>query len=474
MLLPGYTEIRELGHGAFGTVMLATRDADGAQVAIKHLGRDAGFLERFREEASVIAALDSPHVVRLLEYAEGPGGAAIVMELVEGVTLRRLLQQEGPTGPEAALAVLKGSLLGLAEAHRAGVVHRDFKPENILVTGEGCSKLADFGVAVRTGDDGHLEGTPAYMAPERWEELPVGPASDIYAAAVVFFECLAGRRPFTGANVAALAYQHQHAEPPLELVDESMRILLARGLAKEPAARPASAEEFLEELEELAVAAYGTGWEVRGRAGLSALAVPYAALVRTGEPVARTGTTLARSLITGGMVAATAAAVATAFTVWRDAPAPVERAQPPVPAVTVVTPAPAVTATVTPVETPAVTPAVTITPGPVAEAPPSVRPVTLVQAGEPSPAGTTTARPPAPEHTPTRAPAKPTGEPAKEPEPSPAQPSSQQPPPPDSPPATEAPSKEPLVDITLDVDLLDDDELVGVDIGVDVNLGGIL
>src|ERR1700723_28958 len=151
----GYTEVKMLGSGGFGDVVLARHDASGSLVAIKYLRRqlvaDAGFSALFRAEAAVLASLDDPNVVRLYEYVESPSGAAIVMELVEGVSLREILSRQGATTAEAALVVLQGSLLGLAAAHRRGVVHRDFKPENVLVDGAGASKLTDFGIAARAG-----------------------------------------------------------------------------------------------------------------------------------------------------------------------------------------------------------------------------------------------------------------------------------------------------------------------------------
>jgi serine/threonine protein kinase len=140
---PGYTKLRELGSGGFGDVVLARHDASGTMVAIKylrpHLLADAEFAEMFRGEASVLSSLDDPNVVRLYEYLESPSGAAIVMELVDGVSLRQILAHEGATTPEAALVVLRGSLLGLAAAHQRGIVHRDYKPENVLVNGDGAS-----------------------------------------------------------------------------------------------------------------------------------------------------------------------------------------------------------------------------------------------------------------------------------------------------------------------------------------------
>ncbi|NUR88344.1 MAG: protein kinase, partial [Nonomuraea sp.] len=370
MAVPGYTEIRELGHGGTGRVMLAVRDSDGSPVAIKHLSEtlreDDGFVARFRAEAGVIGEIDSPHTARLLDYVEAPGEAAIVMELVDGVTLRRLIADEGGTGVEAALAVLKGALLGLAEAHRRGVVHRDFKPENVIITQDGDSKLVDFGVAARFGETAALAGTPSYMAPEQWADAPASPATDVYAATVVFFECLTGRRPFTARNLAALAFQHQHAVPPLEQVDGRLRGLVQHGLAKDPAHRPASAEAFLAELEEVALRTYGAGWEARGRTGLAALTVPFTTLlpmIETGTESGASAVTAvthtavrapAKLAVTGGLVLATAAAVASAFVIWNDAPSPesgtalppAASATPgpgtstPVPSLTPVTPAP--------------------------------------------------------------------------------------------------------------------------------------
>ncbi|SDH39718.1 serine/threonine protein kinase [Sinosporangium album] len=274
--VPGYTEIRELGTGAAGRVVMAMRDHDGAHVAIKYLSEqlriDVGFVASFRHEARLLAALDSPYSARLHEYVETGDGAAIVMELVDGVALRAILSSEGPTGPEAALTVLKGSLLGLAAAHGAGLVHRDFKPENVIVEAGGTSKLVDFGIAVRAGDGNTPAGTPPYMAPEQWAGAPAGPATDVYAATIVFYECLTGARPFRGQNIAALARQHQSSPPPIEEVPQPLRGLVERGMAKHPIERPPSAEAFLSELEEVALAGYGTDWEERGRARLAGLA----------------------------------------------------------------------------------------------------------------------------------------------------------------------------------------------------------
>ncbi|WP_406276954.1 serine/threonine protein kinase [Streptomyces sp. NBC_00191] len=274
--VPGYTETRELGSGGSGRVVLAVHDATGVPVAVKYLSErlrtDAAFVQGFRAEARLLGGLDSPYVVGLYEYVEAPQGAAIVMELVDGIALRALLQREGATGPEAALVVLKGSLLGLAAAHRAGVVHRDYKPENVLVAADGSSKLVDFGIAAGRGSTPGVAGTPAYMAPEQWNGEPASPAADVYAATATFYECLTGRKPFTGENFAELALQHIDAPVPDEDAPEPVRPLIRRGMAKEPRKRPENAEAFVTELEEIAGAAYGPDWEEKGQRKLAALA----------------------------------------------------------------------------------------------------------------------------------------------------------------------------------------------------------
>ncbi|WP_231633477.1 serine/threonine-protein kinase, partial [Streptomyces clavuligerus] len=273
--VPGYTDSRELGSGTSGRVVLAAHDATGVPVAIKYLAArirsDHSFVLGLRAEARLLGGLGSAHVVRLYEYVESPHGAAIVMELVDGIALRALLREEGATGAEAALAVLKGSLLGLADAHRAGVVHRDYKPENVLVATDGSSKLVDFGIAVGRGTEPEVAGTPSYMAPEQWQGGTASPSTDVYAATATFFECLTGHKPYTADNFAELALAHMEAPVPDEEAPEPLRPLIRRGLAKDPAERPGSAAAFLAELEGIAERAYGPAWEERGQHRLAAL-----------------------------------------------------------------------------------------------------------------------------------------------------------------------------------------------------------
>ncbi|WP_214106326.1 serine/threonine-protein kinase [Acrocarpospora catenulata] len=303
-VVPGYREVRELGVGGSGRVVLATYASTGAYVAIKYLGErlrtDPGFLAGFQREARLMVELQDPNIVRLYEYVQSPyGDAAIVMELVDGVPLRRILAEHGTTSPEAALVVLKGSLLGLSTAHAQGIVHRDYKPENVLIQADGFSKLADFGIAAHSGESGVTSGTPAYMAPEQWQANPSSPATDVYAATCVFFECLTGRRPYRADHVAGLRHAHLYAPIPTMEVPSSVRALVGRGMAKNPIDRPPTARAFVADLEAAAVAAYGTDWEERGRRHLAELATLLALFFPLARPseTPQVGTSLARTVL---------------------------------------------------------------------------------------------------------------------------------------------------------------------------------
>ncbi|GLW64380.1 hypothetical protein Arub01_26240 [Actinomadura rubrobrunea] len=284
--IAGFEELRELGAGAQGRVVLARHQESGTPVAIKYVRADAEQKKLLRREAVLLGRVDDPHVARLYRLVESEYGAALVMEAIDGVSLKQVLEHHGTLEPEAALLVMKGSLLGLAAAHRVGVVHRDYKPSNVVVRSDGLSKLIDFGIAVLAGQ-GDRSGTPAYMAPEQWRGEPAVPATDVYAATCVFFECLTGRRPFVGDSTEALQEAHLHAPPPVEEAPEAVRSLLSRGMAKSAEERPGEAAEFVQELEEAATAAYGPDWETRavqalaGAAAALASFFPLAALLHS-------------------------------------------------------------------------------------------------------------------------------------------------------------------------------------------------
>lgn len=304
--VPGYTELGELGAGAHGRVVLARHGDAGALVAIKYVATGERTAPRVpsEREARIMASVRHPNVVRLHALVRGDTDIALVMEAVQGVSLTRLLRGFSVLEPAAALTVLKGSLLGLAAAHGAGVVHRDYKPDNVIVGDDGVSKLIDFGVASVSGESS-VAGTAAYMAPEQCNGDPAGPAADVYAATCVFVECVAGRPPFSGDQDAVLMAQHLHGEIPAELVPAPLRGLVAHGMAKDPAERPPGAAEFVAELEAVAVEEYGEDWESRGLALLAAAAL---ALLPRGNGPAQAGTSTADTTIGGGPAVAGASA----------------------------------------------------------------------------------------------------------------------------------------------------------------------
>ncbi|GGN32690.1 serine/threonine-protein kinase [Actinoplanes campanulatus] len=428
--LSGYTTVRQLGAGASGTVVLATHDETGTPVAIKYLvhvlGDDAAFRAAFRREARLLGEIDDPHVSRLYEYVETADGAAIVMELVNGVSLRQMLRENGPTTPESALVVLKGSLAGLAAAHGHGVVHRDYKPENVLVTGDGLSKLADFGIATQAGQGTGtvVTGTPRYMAPEQWTGAPATPACDIYAATATFYECLTGRPPYDGANLFALHDQHANAPIPTDPAPAPVHDLLRHGLAKQPADRPPHALAFLDILERVAGAAYGPDWEDRGlrelarRAALLAMLWPFPDRAENATSLA--STTVGAGTATGRRsrkvtVFAAAAVVATLviggagyrFAAADDvspiiaageAGSPTAAAPAPAGPSSVIPPAASATPTVTPAtespETPDATTGPTATTAPVTRSPSTPATTTTTPSAAPSPSVSTSPTPP--------------------------------------------------------------------------------
>jgi serine/threonine-protein kinase len=281
--VPGYMEERLLGHGVAGRVVAAVSEATGRRVAIKYLDanlvRDTEFLGQYRSVAERLMSLDAPHLVRLFDFAEQPGeGAAIVMELVDGVSLREMMVRRGPLGAAAALVVLKDSLLGLVAAHSRRIAHRDVKPDNVLIDAGGWCKLTDCGLAVKADKQQPVAGTPAYLAPELWHGAPNVPATDIYAAAAVLCESVTGKPPFSG-RLAQLRQQHESAPLPLDQLGQPLQDLIAWGMAKNPADRPPSARAFVLELDARAAAAYGPNWEDQGRRELAERATALLPLV---------------------------------------------------------------------------------------------------------------------------------------------------------------------------------------------------
>jgi serine/threonine-protein kinase len=254
-LLAGrYRLVHRLACGGMGQVWRAADEVLGRPVAVKLLGgefaEDRAFLDRFRTEARRSAALSHPGIAGVFDYGEiqQPNRTAyLVMELVEGAPLSAVLAREGRLDPERVLDVVAQAALALGAAHRAGVVHRDVKPSNLLIRPDGVVKVTDFGIARMIGEAprseiGLVVGTAAYLSPEQVACRPVTPASDVYALGVVAYECLAGRRPFTGEHPVALALAHQrHRPPPLPSdVPEPVRALVEQAMAKDARTRPAA------------------------------------------------------------------------------------------------------------------------------------------------------------------------------------------------------------------------------------------
>lgn len=272
----GYTPIRSFGACPAGSAVLAWHDASGSPVVIRFLPaaslHEPEYLAQIRVAAKRLAGLQHSAVARLVEYVETDQGVAVVREHIDGVTVRTMLGEEGALGPQAALTVLKGTLLGLAAAHARGVLHRGCTPATVLITRTGGIVLAEFGITGPVAAQSLVSGSYFYLAPERWDAGEATPATDLYSAAATCFECVAGAPPFFSEDLAVLRSRHQSTPPPIEMAPEAIRDLLRRGLAKIPADRPGGAAEFLAELEETAVRGYGVDWEARGRTELAELA----------------------------------------------------------------------------------------------------------------------------------------------------------------------------------------------------------
>jgi protein kinase-like protein/WD40 repeat protein len=240
----------------------------------------------FRSEAQTLKSLDVPQVVQLYDYVEAPGqGAAIVMELVEGVSLYEMITQRGATTAESALVVLKGSLLGLSAAHMIGIVHRDYKPENVLVDAAGNSKLSDFGVSIKAGRKGLAAGTPLYMAPEQLEGEATTQATDVYAFGLVMREAATGETlheglPTMAALCAARAEKVASLDGARPDLSPALIALVDRCLQPKPEDRYANGQELARAIDELDRQAQPGATRILGfRAQITFMAVMFGVLV---------------------------------------------------------------------------------------------------------------------------------------------------------------------------------------------------
>lgn len=242
----------KIATGGMGEVWQAEDELILRQVAIKilkdeYLG-DPDFLERFRTEAKSAALVDHEGIANVFDYGEDSGSAYLVMELVPGESLSRIIEREKKLPEQKVLDIIAQTSRALAAAHARGLVHRDIKPGNLLITPEGKVKITDFGIA-RVGDQvpltktGQVMGTVQYLAPEQATGKASTPATDLYSLGVVAYEALAGKRPFTGENQMAIAMAHINEMPPAlpETVDPRVQNLVLSCLAKKPTQRPESA-----------------------------------------------------------------------------------------------------------------------------------------------------------------------------------------------------------------------------------------
>ena len=238
--------------GGMGEVWQATDLVIGRQVAIKilkdeYLG-DPGFLERFRAEARHAALVNHEGIANVFDYGEEDGSAYLVMELVPGEALSTILEREHVLSTDKVLDIVAQTAAALQAAHAAGLVHRDIKPGNLLITPDGRVKITDFGIA-RIADQvpltatGQVMGTVQYLSPEQASGHPASPTTDIYSLGIVAYEALAGRRPFTGESQVAIAMAQINETPPdlPVTVSEPVRNLVYACIAKNPAERPQSA-----------------------------------------------------------------------------------------------------------------------------------------------------------------------------------------------------------------------------------------
>jgi len=245
------------------TVYIALDQRLDRKVALKvmraDLAKDESFVQRFRREARSAAKLSHPNVVAVYDQGEDDGNVFLAMELVTGLTLRQVMQSEGPMTPRSALDIIDPVLQALGAAHSAGLIHRDVKPENVILREDGAVKVADFGLAraiastTSTAQTGVLLGTVAYLSPEQVERGIADARSDVYAAGLLLFEMLTGSKAYIGDSPIHVAYQHVHSEVPLpssrvNTVPAGLDVLVVRASQRDPDNRPRDANELLAEV----------------------------------------------------------------------------------------------------------------------------------------------------------------------------------------------------------------------------------
>ncbi len=260
--LSGYEIESIVSQGGMAMVFRARRIADGQVVALKVLreqyAQDAEFVERFQREARAVSSLSHPNMVQVYESGQADGWHFIAMEFVEGQDLKRYIRERGPLRVTEAVRIAVAVCEALDYAHRRGIIHRDVKPQNILLRRDGTVKVTDFGIAralasATITQTGTVLGSVQYLSPEQARGQAVGRASDIYALSVVLFEMLTGRLPFDGDSPIAIAMAHIHDAPPSPRqfnpeIPPALEGVIMRGMAKQPHRRYASAADLASDL----------------------------------------------------------------------------------------------------------------------------------------------------------------------------------------------------------------------------------
>jgi len=265
-----YTIIAKIGQGGWGGVYKAFQHSTKRVIALKVLradvAEDPSARRRFHQEAEAISKLKHPNTVTMFDFGETPDNVLFMaMEYVEGGSLDALIAEDGPLPPLRTVRITRQVALSLAEAHQHGIIHRDIKPLNVMLTEVGGQrdfvKVLDFGVAKLISSDvtltstGSTFGTPEYMSPEQVQSRDIDHRSDLYSLGIILYEMLAGGPPFTGKSAVTIALAHSRKKPPPLDTDfempRSLNILLKRLLSKEPSARPETAMILAEELKEI-------------------------------------------------------------------------------------------------------------------------------------------------------------------------------------------------------------------------------
>lgn len=260
-----YKIVEELGRGGMGTVYKAHEESLNRSVAIKvlgeHLSHDPEYVKRFLREARSAAALSHPNIVQIYFIGEEDGRHYFVMEYVRGRSLHEILKQEGPIDVDRSVRYMREAASGLAEAHDHGVIHRDIKPANLMIDRADRLKIADFGLALVPGEaatkltaTGTFMGTPGYLSPEQCLGEEVDHRSDVYSLGITWYELLTGEMPFSADSPAAVLVRVVQVEPPpveslRPEVDERLRAILRKMIAKERGSRYADAHELQADLE---------------------------------------------------------------------------------------------------------------------------------------------------------------------------------------------------------------------------------